>query len=108
MLIGGEKKRITIQQPADTQDAYGAPVPAWSTVTTVWAQVEPLRGSEYLISKQTGAKIDTRFVIRYRVDIYLTPKMKVVYDGNDYNIESIININEANKELHLMCNRFVK
>lgn len=47
MIDAGElTERITIEQPATTQNAVGETVLAWSTFATVWAKVESLSGRE--------------------------------------------------------------
>lgn len=107
MRIGAARKRITIQQATDTQNAYGEPVSAWADLTTVWAQVLPLTFRESILAKQVAAKADTRFLIRYRIGINIKPKMKVVYNGEDYNIESVINVKNENREIELICNRVI-
>lgn len=105
MRTGTLRRRITIQQSVDTQNTFGEPVPAWATVSTVWAYVEPIAGKEYISSKQIVGMVDTKFVIRYRIGLTVRPKMKVIYNGEDYDIESVLNVRSANKELHLMCRK---
>jgi SPP1 family predicted phage head-tail adaptor len=39
-------ERITIEQPATSQNAVGETVLAWSTFATVWANVQSLSGRE--------------------------------------------------------------
>lgn len=47
MIDAGElTERITIEQPATTQNAVGETVLAWSTFATVWAKVQSLSGRE--------------------------------------------------------------
>ena len=98
---GRMRRKITIESDTPTQNTYGEPIESWSTYATVWASVEPLNGREYFNSQQTAAEISTRFRIRYKSGI--TPDMRVVLDSNNYDIRSIINVNEHNKELILMC-----
>ncbi len=104
MNAGKLGKLITIQQQSATQDEYGAQIVTWSSFgIDRWAQVEPLRGREYFTGKQIQSGIDTRFTIRYIAGI--TPKMRILYNSLSYDIESIINIDERNRELQIMCSR---
>jgi len=111
---------VTIQEPVETQDAYGSPTVRWQTVAGgVWASIEPLRGREYFAAKQINAEVEARIGLRYRND--LSPKMKILHGAtssenptgcvcmstavDEYLIDSIINVNERNREMHLMCTR---
>lgn len=108
--------RVTIQQPVETQDAYGEPTVRWQTVEAgVWAGIVPLRGREYFAAKQMQSEVEARILMRYRPD--LTAKMKIVHDQtcvckvstvDEYLVEGIINVGERNREMHLMCKRFVE
>ena len=41
----------------------------WSTLATVWARVEVLRGREFVELRAAGSEITTRFTVRYRSDV---------------------------------------
>jgi len=76
-------------------------VVALTTVATVWGSVEPMRGQEYLEANRLGAAVDTRIRIRYLSGVL--PSMQVVYGAHTYDIKSVINVNERNIEMQLMC-----
>jgi SPP1 family predicted phage head-tail adaptor len=103
MNAGKLNKRITIQEYGSTQNEYGEQVKTWSTTKTVWASVEPLQGREWFNAKQMQSEIEIRMRLRYTTDI--TPKMRIQYNALNYNIESVINVGEENRELELMCSR---
>jgi SPP1 family predicted phage head-tail adaptor len=52
------------------------------------------------------SEVEARVTIRYRPEV--TAKMKIVKGTDEYLIESIINVMERNRELQLMCKRFVE
>ena len=101
MRAGDLRHRVTIQQPVETQNAYGEPVVAWQDVATVWAAVEPLRGREFFDAQQVQARVDHRIRIRYRADV--TPKMRVLLGSRAFNIQAVIEPESRRRELHLMC-----
>lgn len=101
MKAGRLNKRITIQTATEAQNTYGEPIKTWAEYVTAWASVEPLNGREYWSAKELNAEITIRFRMRYYDGV--TPKMRVVYDSRNFDIESIINTNESNVELLLMC-----
>lgn len=90
MIVGRLDRRITIEQPTASQDAYGEPVESWGALATVWAQVQPLRGEERFEAQQVGAERTVRFRIRYRSDV--TEQMRVVYDGDVYDITAVLEL----------------
>ncbi len=90
MRIGRLDRVIIIQQRVDTKDSHGDPVPAWSTLATVWAYKIPLRGTERFQSQQTLAQADHLWRIRYRTDV--TEKMRLSHESEYYDIQSVSEI----------------
>jgi SPP1 family predicted phage head-tail adaptor len=84
------------------QDQYGAPDQSWTTLyNDIWAAVEPLSGRELFAAQEHHSEVETRIRVRYRSDI--TAKMRVVFNGNYYDIKAVINSEFRNRELHLLC-----
>jgi SPP1 family predicted phage head-tail adaptor len=105
MRIGRLRHRITIQQPSTAQNTYGEPGTTWSDLATVWGSIEPLRGREYFAAQEIQAEVTTRIVIRHRADV--SPTMRVNYGSDTYLIESVINPDNRDRELQLMCRQVV-
>ena len=76
MKAGRLNRRVTIQQKSVARDALGAEVITWVDVATVWAEVSPYSGREFVALRQAQDEITTRITIRYRPGI--TPAMRVV------------------------------
>ena len=87
MRAGRMDKRITIQQVTETQDGYGDPADSWAAYKTVWAEVLEKRGREYFNNPETVAAAPAVFRIRYLAGV--TRKMRISYDSETYDIESI-------------------
>ena len=101
MQAGWLRHRITIQKLTETRSASGAVVNSWSTHVSAWASIEPLKGQEYLAAKAQDASVDLRVRMRYQAGV--TQKMRVLYGSRVFEIVSVINSLEKNKELQLMC-----
>ena len=101
MDAGRLDKRIIIERLEATEDEIGQPVEAWIPTYSVWAAIEPLQGREYLAAMAVQAERTVRIRIRYLPGIVST--MRVVYQGRVFAIQSVINLREANDELHLMA-----
>ena len=106
MRAGRLRHRAELQQSTETRDAYGSGILTWTTTTTVWAAIEPLSGKEYFSQSQTQNEAGVRIVIRYYSGIDET--WRLVSGGKTYVIESVINENERDRMMVLMCLEGVK
>lgn len=101
MNAGELNKRITLQIKTVTRGAYGAEIIVRSDFATVWAKIEPLRGREYFQAAQIQNENYVRITIRYIKNA--TPEWGVKYGSKYLDIQSVINIDEANDRIELMC-----
>lgn len=95
------RQKIRIQSATETQDSFGAISTTWSTFADVYADIMPIRGNEFFIVHQEKSQATIKFTIRYLSG--LTTKHRILYDSRVFDIESIINIKERNREMILMC-----
>lgn len=105
MSAGRLRKRVTIQRLARTDDGYGGSLEDWQDVATVWAAVEPLRGSERYEAQQVQSVLSHRVMMRYRPGI--KPQMRLVMKDRTLMIEAVINVEERNRWLELLCQEVV-
>ena len=106
LVRAGElRHRVTIQQKSISQDTYGAALETWSTLATVWANVEALSGREFFDSQQTVAQADHRITIRYRADI--KPAMRVVEGTRTFEIQAVLDREGRKRTLELLCREVV-
>lgn len=105
MICAGElNKKVVLQSYTTSQDSYGAEVKTYSDTATVWAKTTPLKGREYFQAKQINAEIELEIKIRYRS---VNPKMRIKFGARYFEILSVINVDEKNEELLLMCKEVV-
>jgi SPP1 family predicted phage head-tail adaptor len=69
MDAGLMDQRVTLESKSVVRDAVGGETITWSTLATVWARVEVLRGREFVELRAAGSEITTRFTVRYRADV---------------------------------------
>lgn len=108
MRSGRLHNRVTIEQlvtgsPQTTP--IGETDAAWATYATVYAEIQPVLGKEFMAAEQAQSKVDTKIRIRYMpaVTAGITAKMRIVSGSTVYNIEAAINVENRNKEWLLMC-----
>ena len=106
MQAGRLRHQVIIQSrtaASPQRTPSGAPDEAWADLYTVWAAIEPLRGKEFMESQAVNSAVATRIRIRYRSGIDAT--MRVKFGTTIYSIEAVINLEERNRELQLMCSQ---
>ena len=101
VTIGQLRHRVTLQQPSIAGDGMGGGARTWTDVATVWASVEPLRGSSFWQAQQTQTKTTHVITIRYRPGV--TTDYRVAFAGRHFSIDVIQNPSEANRYLLLYC-----
>lgn len=80
-------RRIAIEAPTTTQDAYGSAVTTWSVMAVVWANIQdvlPSRSEALLNGSLKQAKQQTRIRIRYLAA--LNSEQRILHDGTTYQI----------------------
>ena len=104
-MIGKLRHQVEILKPIITQDALGQEVENLELQKTVWASIEPLSGKEYFSAKQVNSEVTVKLTIRY-VESILS-QWVVQFGQRVFNIESIINFEERNRYLQLLCSEKV-
>lgn len=101
MRAGELRHRVTLEQRTQTVASQGSLTPIWQGVATVWAAVEPVGGDEGERGKHADATITHRVRIRYRPDV--SPKMRVSYGDRRLEVVAVLNQEERDREVFLMC-----
>jgi SPP1 family predicted phage head-tail adaptor len=98
---GELRHRITLQARPATKDGLGQESDAFADVATVWAKVEPLAGRELLTAQQVLATVTHKVTLRYRDGV--TAKMRVLWGVRTFDVEVVLNLQEQDTELNLLC-----
>lgn len=88
---------ITFKSRNVTQNPYGEEL-TWTDVATCFASVEPLIGNEYYAAEQKESKVEIKFRCWYFESPAVTNEMRVQFNGADYEILSVINYKNLNRE----------
>jgi len=105
MRAGRLRHRVTLQSKTETRDSYGGAVITWSDVATVYAAIEPLSGREWFAQQQVQSEVSVRIVVRYRAGI--TAANRIAHGATYYDILSVINHDEKDHMITLMCRQGV-
>lgn len=106
MEAGRLRHIISIQQQVTAQDSYGEPVDTWTDVyASIYASVDPISGKEFFSGEKFNMEISHKIRIRYKSGIL--PKMRVKFGSRYFDITNIINWQERNIFLDIMCKELI-
>lgn len=107
-LIPRLRDKITLQAPTHSTDTAGGPTITYTDLAVRKASIEPLNGSELFTAQQFHSEVRLRVRTRFdSVTKTLTPRHRVVYDSRNFDIIDVINPQNRNKEIVLMCSEVV-
>lgn len=95
--------KVTFEEQQTTRDEWGGEVVAWVQVAEGFAKFEPLVGREYFAARSLATEEQAKFTMRYRND--LSPSMRLMHDGQPWDITSIIKVRGQNREILIYAKR---
>lgn len=103
---GQLNRRAAIHTIVETADSFGQAVRALSDppVATVWCRVRTLAGKESVHGEQVTGLVTHEVQTRYSASLLpVGPKMVLVIDGRQFNVESVTDTDDAHVELIWRC-----
>jgi len=97
---GEYRHQITLMQQKPTVDKSGAAM-QWVRFATCYAAIEPATAKDVIRSGQTTSQVATPIRMNWMSGV--TSDMRVIANGNTYEIQGILNPQELNVTLTLMC-----
>ena len=88
MQAGRLNRRCTLQQPGTATDELGQPIPGWTDVATLWADIRMKSGLEAIKAGASVSVVQASIRIRYRAGI--NAGMRIVHNLTAYNITAVM------------------
>jgi SPP1 family predicted phage head-tail adaptor len=88
MQAGRLNRRVTLQSPSQSVDELGQPIPGWTDVATVWADIRMKSGLEAIKAGAPVSVVQASIRVRYRTGI--TAGMRVVHNLVAYEIKAVL------------------
>ncbi len=88
MDAGRLRERVTVQQAAESRNALGETVLAWSTYAERWASVEGVSAREALAAGQQDVTITHRVRMRYVSG--MTQNMRISWRSRTLHVVSLL------------------
>ncbi len=107
LQAGKLRHRVTIVKPTLVQDAAGG----WNAfqdvvICTMWATIEALTGTEKFAAHEFSTEVTHAIYMRHPRTLVpggIQGKMNVNYGKRTFMIEAVLNADERNKLLELIC-----
>jgi SPP1 family predicted phage head-tail adaptor len=111
MEPGNLNKRVTIEAPSPSQNAYGEDEgKGWTYVAKVWCSIKTLSGRQLSLSQANTitATSTHQVTIRYRKRLLPTHRLAYSQSGSElpvrhFSIDAITDTDERHEELVLTC-----
>lgn len=114
MQAGKLRHRLVIQQKSagsPQRSATGAPATSWTDLCTVYGSLEALDGRRLEAAQATWPQATVEAKVRYRSEIVSADTnkspLRISYNSRFYPIGKVLNLNERNIELRLLCTQGV-
>lgn len=101
MRIGSLNHRVTVRKPVPARDSVGQPVPAWTPVATLWADILHKNGAETIRADRETTAVQASIRIRYRVGI--DASMQVLHGAKVYRITAVLPDERTRQFVDLAC-----
>ena len=101
--IGELEHRLEILTDNSSTDSMGGRIPNWSTAVTIWGRITPLSGKQRSQLANIDSSISHEITIRYRPDLTFSSDMLIRYNGREFAIKSLYNIDEQNNYIKIMA-----
>lgn len=103
---GRLRKKICIMRYKNEENQLGGTVVKLEPFKTVYAEIRPLRGKEYLEYYKDNNSLEYKITVRYIPD--LSPSDVLKYRGRQFLINSIIDVEEQGYIQEIMCTEQIK
>lgn len=100
---GRLNKRVEIWRYADVDTETGAKRAELQKYATVWAELKPTRGTEFLEYYREANALQFKCTMRYQKSLNLTEKDVLVCQGRQFEINAVLNLMEEGKYLEVYC-----
>jgi len=105
------RHRIVLQRPDNTINSFGEPVPGWTEVATVWAEVRPLSGREAEIAKSLRGNVSHSVTLRFDPAWRPDPTWRVAWTTGGFapstvrylNVKAALDMGETHRAWQLVC-----
>jgi SPP1 family predicted phage head-tail adaptor len=105
MRAGLLRHRVAIQNPSMSVDNFGGRSASFSTAETVFASIDPVRGTELQNADQTKARITHKITMRFTSNVSATSRL--VHDSRTFEVVEFLNRREIDQMIEIQAREMV-
>jgi SPP1 family predicted phage head-tail adaptor len=98
-------RQIDIYGPVRTPNGSGGYNVTMALIKVIWAKIVPVSGTERILASNIAAVGMMRFYTMFTTSI--NESMTIRYNGREYNIRSIIDLEERHEFLEILAEKGV-
>lgn len=98
---GKLRHRVVLEYPIVVENDYGEEEKQWERLAERYARVSPMSGTEEWNAQNVDAVLTHEVEIRYMEDV--RTDLRVCFRGRVLHVESVVNPDERDERLLLMC-----
>jgi len=99
--IGKMRYRVAIESATNTRDAGGGLTQSYAPVTYIYADIKPTNANSTYRQGIVQEKVTHEVTIRYMTNI--STNSRINYGTRLFNVKGIINVDERDRFLKLLC-----
>lgn len=99
--IGKMRYRVKVERATNTRDAGGGLSQSFRSVATIYANIKPKNANSVYRQGMLQEKVTHEITIRYMKNI--DTNSKITYGNRSFAINGIINVDERDRFLTLLC-----
>lgn len=103
MKIGNLRHRVELQTYKEAQDAYHGTYTTWTTIRTLSAAIESVKGYITFDTQQINETITHKIMIRFQPDLVITSENWLLMNSRRFRIRNVQNLFEKERFLVLLC-----
>lgn len=103
MRSGDLRHRVTHQTYSEVLDGRNQSKPVWSDANSYWCFVKPLSARELVNADKLREDVTHSVTMRYPIGVTISPKDRFKFGSRTLAIDSVINVDERNYCLQLLC-----
>ncbi len=103
MRAGPLRNAVNVQKYTITLDTMGQEVVSYTPLQDIRASINSVTGKEMYMNERLINEVTHKIEIRYNASLNLNPKDRLVFKTRNFDIVSVINWNETNDRLVVLC-----
>ena len=99
--IGKMRYRVKVENPTNTRDSGGGLAQSYTTFSNIYANIKPTNANSTYRQGIVTEKVTHEVTMRYMDNI--STNSRVTYGTRNFNVRGIINVDERDRFLKLLC-----